>query len=884
MKKRYRKRISILLIFALLFSQFCPVYAAESATSDEVVDSLEYMGPEEGITAEGAGEYYSKGTFHNGVEWVLDNALVLRISGNGEIPSFSSANDTSEWRYAAKIIKRIVIDDNITAIGNYAFAGCTALRYAKTPKELTSVGNYAFSGCTNLQRIILSQNAVTIGISSFYGCKSMKELAIPKTLTTVGNQAFLNCEALSDIYYEGSVADKNANISSIGTGNDSFKSATWHYNSKADWYDGDTEDGSSDTGIVANGQCGPGTFWSVEKEDIGYRLIIVRDTAVDDGSVITDGTYQTWNDLDPDIYTNILDLDLETGVTSIPEDCFTKLEGLTAANMSYTVAGWGNHAFMGLKKLEEVNITEPAEGAELSKMEIGEGVFQNCFALESINLPKGMAITGSSFGGYLFSGDKALKYVILPSGVSEIPEGWFSGCVKLKDIYFGGSEYDWTQIEINETENEVLLEAKIHYKDTSPVVDDIEAVGGKCGDNLRWSVTGTGAALTLSIVGNGPMYDYWSEVEKWGTYGDRIRYIEIQRGVTRIGSHAFHDFTSLTTVQIPATVTEIDDYAFYNCTNLPQIDLPENIVRIGKHAFDNNTKLAAVGIPKTIKEIGRYAFNPSGLKNINYAGDEDEWKAVSIGYKAFPDFNSVNYLGKKEVVIEYPSTFVAGQKYDILNNQFKDVTNAEFFKVNGKKIAKIDKRGILKAKKPGYAVVYAMGTDENGKSYAISSCEIRVVKKPKLVFNRSFTSVSDQFSAYDYIKDPSSRIVSANRWDSSDPSVATVDEHTGLVSISGQGITVISATYGEDHPLVIKRRIKVRFPTLKTEFLDVSTGKSKKIKIKYIKKKDRVQYTSLSSNIASVANGKVTGRSPGTTSVTVSVNGVEIGSCEVNVY
>jgi hypothetical protein len=46
--------------------------------------------------------------------------------------------------------------------------------------------------------------------------------------------------------------------------------------------------------------------------------------------------------------------------------------------------------------------------------------------------------------------------------------------------------------------------------------------------------------------------------------------------VTSIGSYAFRDCSSLTSITLPDGVTSIVYYAFYDCSSLTSITLPED--------------------------------------------------------------------------------------------------------------------------------------------------------------------------------------------------------------------------------------------------------------------------------------------------------------------
>ena len=64
--------------------------------------------------------------------------------------------------------------------------------------------------------------------------------------------------------------------------------------------------------------------------------------------------------------------------------------------------------------------------------------------------------------------------------------------------------------------------------------------------------------------------------------------------VTKIGSEAFRDCTSLASITLPDSVTSISDFAFYCCTGLVSINIPDSITGIGKGAFFYCTSLTDI--------------------------------------------------------------------------------------------------------------------------------------------------------------------------------------------------------------------------------------------------------------------------------------------------
>ena len=101
--------------------------------------------------------------------------------------------------YGCTTLESIVIPNGVESIGIFAFSGCTALDGLTIPDSVTSLGNSIFSGCTALKSVVISDSVPSIGSSSFSGCTSLKSVVIPKSVTSIDRYAFHNCTSLDTI-------------------------------------------------------------------------------------------------------------------------------------------------------------------------------------------------------------------------------------------------------------------------------------------------------------------------------------------------------------------------------------------------------------------------------------------------------------------------------------------------------------------------------------------------------------------------------------------------------------------------------------------------------------------------------------------------------------
>ena len=181
---------------------------------------------------------------------------------------------------------------------------------------------------------------------------------------------------------------------------------------------------------------------------------------------------------------------------------------------------------------------------------------------------------------------------------------------------------------------------------------------GACGNNLTWNFNPS--TYTLTISGEGAMYDYDANGAPWVQYADRIAFVVIQNGVTSIGNCAFFKwYTSLMRVTISDTVGKIGDSAFYRCSGLTSLDLA-HVGEIGFSSFEYCTGLTTLAIPASVTYIDSCAFmHCSGLTGVTISTG-----VRSVGLGIFRACTSLT-----TITVDAKNPYLSSDSYGVLYNK-----------------------------------------------------------------------------------------------------------------------------------------------------------------------------------------------------------------------
>ena len=569
-------------------------------------------------------------------------------------------------------IKKIILSNYITHIGNAAFEECKRIANIVLPNSVTSIGDSAFSGCTGLTSIEIPNSVITIGRYVFLGCSSLKSIIIPDSVTTMGKAIFENSTNLESV-----------TIPFVGDG---INNAYLGYMFGAD-------------SQLSNSEYVPSSLKEVIItkatiiDDLAFancqslKKVVIPDSVTTMGKAIFENStnlesvtipfvgdgknnaylghmFGASNYDDNSQYVPIsLKKVIITNVTSIGSFAFSGCAGLTSIVIPNSVTSIGESAFGGCRNLTNIEIPD-------SVTSIGNSAFDGCKSLADIEIPDSV----TSIGCGAFLGCTNLTIIVLPNKIKNIGSDAFFDCISLTNVYYEGIIEDWCNISFKGMASNpmyyashfYMLDKNNEYKEITEIVipETITIIGNYQFYGFNYiksiiipnSVTSIGlivfsgcTGLTSIIVNeNNPIYDSRDNCNaiietKTNTLIYGCNNTIIPNTVTTIERGAFYRCTGLTSIKIPNNVTNIGEFAFCGCASLTNIVISNSVTSIGMCAFDDCTSLTSIVIPDSVTSIGFYAFgNCTGLTIYcetleQPSGWDDDWNPnickVVWGYK-----------------------------------------------------------------------------------------------------------------------------------------------------------------------------------------------------------------------------------------------------------
>ena len=246
----------------------------------------------------------------------------------------------------------------VTAIGDDAFRGCSALKKVTIPQSVTSIGDSAFAGCHNLDSVTINDAATSIGNRAFTECPLTTTLSLGKKITTIGDEAFYDCRGLTSVTIPPSVTSigKKAFLQCIH-----LKTLSFGENIK--------------TNIETIGD--DAFYYCIELESVTIPQSVTS---------IGNDAFGQCHDLQS--------LTIKDAATSIGHRAFLGCTSLETISLGENIKTIGYHAFNSCTSINLTNVTIPENVTT-----IRPGTFDYCTHLEYIMLPAGLTSFQDSLKG-----------------------------------------------------------------------------------------------------------------------------------------------------------------------------------------------------------------------------------------------------------------------------------------------------------------------------------------------------------------------------------------------------------------------------------------------------------------------------------------------------
>ena len=568
------------------------------------------------------------------------------------------------------------LPDGLTSIGNCAFFGCTGLALTSLPDGITSIGNSVFDGCTGLTLTSLPDGLTSIGNCAFFRCTGLALTSLPESLTSIGDSAFFGCTSLA--------------LTSLPDGLTSIGNCVFY-----------------DCTSLALTSLPDGLTSIWDSAFFGCTSLAL--TSLPE-SLTSIGNYAF------DICTGLALTSLPDGLTSIGDGAFYNCTGITEISYYGTLTSLGTKAFYvsatlkttlnttdetllnydwessnrKIKKILTVNGVEyditDADSYDVSYAQDGS---LTAYYLENDNIviisgagsmknyvynpeyggeaspikdlsgytvlwdDKGIYSIGDYFfAAYEYDVDNTMTMDSLPSGIVNIGQHAFAGCVNFN-------------LEIPDTVTDIGLYA---FADCSALTIDHLPDGLTNLGSQAFTRCDSITSMTLPANITTVPYMLFQQCQNLETvtlangttkiegyafsFCDKLQAVSNMDQIEEIGDSTFRGCASLQISELPATVTSLGEYAFSGCTGITEMDLSsvtglsniptgtfsgctglENIIfqdditSIGEYSFKDCTSLALTGLPDSLTSIGNSAFDscealaltsfPDGLTSID---------------------------------------------------------------------------------------------------------------------------------------------------------------------------------------------------------------------------------------------------------------------------
>ncbi|MBQ9661822.1 MAG: leucine-rich repeat protein [Oscillospiraceae bacterium] len=611
--------------------------------------------------------------------WIIMDDGTMLLRGSGQMPDFSM-NEPAPWHEYKNIITAVQVNEQISRIGDYAFAGLSQMPRFTIPGSITELGTAIFYG-SNVGEVVFSDNMPDLADNVFLGANltalypgESDTYAETDMLSYGGNVTWV-------AYFNGN-PEENYYVSFNGNEGENAPERQVKYYAAdlqlcpdepvrtgydflgwAEQADAEKAEYQPQEFVSKNGDLTLYAVWKLkvfsvefdanggtnapenQTKTYGAELVLPAAVPVREGydfvGWATSKTAISAQYLPGDLYTADNDILLyavwkirtftvvfdANGGSGAPVPQ-TKTYG-KALTLSRTVPVFTGHSFQGWDTSPEAVRVVYGPG--------GTYTANDHASLYAVWKKERYSLNYDANGGQGTPGSVTAEYQTVLQISTSVPTrdfydflGWATSKDASTAQYQAGDPY-------------VLEKTQTLY-----AVWEKHAVNsGTCGESMTWTQYSDGE---LFLTGTGTMKKYETGSKPWNC--ENVYKVRIGNSVTDIGGNQFSDCSNLTaffveaentaysvtdevlysknqkiliscppgkkgTVQVLNATTEIAADAFLGCGAITAISLPAGLKTIGDTAFCRCESLTSIELPNTVISIGGGAFSRcKKLENI----------------------------------------------------------------------------------------------------------------------------------------------------------------------------------------------------------------------------------------------------------------------------
>ena len=364
---------------------------------------------------------------------------------------------------------------------------------------------------------------------------------------------------------------------------------------------------------------------------------------------------------------------IPNSVTSIGSNAFSGCSSLTSVTIPNSVTTIGNYPFYGCQSLESIVVEQgnvTYDSRENCNAIIETATNTLVVGCKNTTIPNSV----TSIGKMAFYDCQNLNSIVIPNSITNIGESAFGGCISLTSITIPNSVTDI---------GEWAFEACISLASCT-IGNGVRSIGYAA---FYRCISLTSITIPQSVTNIG-------EVAFGGCYALTSIFIENENTQydSRENCNAIIETSTNTLIAgcqntiIPNNVTSIGSFAFYDCLTLTSITIPNSVTSIGEWAFSYCDILTTVICEATeVPELGYDVFYDMPLSEATLyvpAESLEDYKAA----EQWKEFGTILPLDKVPNSVEnIQTTFVNGKKL-LRNNQLLILREGKTYSVMGQEM------------------------------------------------------------------------------------------------------------------------------------------------------------------------------------------------------